>query len=1169
MRVALKSLYLIVLICVLHAPAFALDSEKPKDSETTEDSEVSSAMDIGIGGGNGSEEPFPHLGDLQSKYSTYQFDVLGDNLAGEHIDIDSGSLSLTNIDISVPGNSALPVQFGRSRSRNGFKASWLGDWVPNIPYISRHYLDLAGANSDRCTGSVYPTPYEVFGPYGSYKIKPESWFEGLSLNIPGKNPGAPGLIFSGSISPEFSGTNARMITKNNWLIKCFASSVNGGDGFTVIAPNGDTYKFEYIKTAFERSVNVGQMLDYNVYLEVLFATEVKDRHGNWVKYDYSSGKLTAIRANDGRQIDFTYSNNRIATATTNNRTWTYSYNGGGELTQVTLPDGRYWGLSTSTHALDPWVASICAFHNSTTVPSAIVRHPSGTTVQFDFTVIMNGRTNADIGIPGRDFESPPLDACFVGGVHSISPTAYYAFSVTKKTVTVPSAGTYVWERNYEQDSGSYSNSSLQLPDTKKRTLTDPNGDKTVFYVNRRNGLLEGTIKKIEVIPSGSNTPIKVTESEYLTGNSIGTDMKSGGVGIAPTGVSTTRIYKTKETITQDGVSYTTDYTFQTTPSASDFAYNEPKRITQSSTLPNVGTRITEYTYTHYKTPWIIALRDTVTRNGKLFEDHSYHSSTGKRLTTKTMGSNFNSLSHLYYSDGTLKSTTNALGKTVTYSNYKRGIAQTISLPENITAYHVVDNNGWVTGFTDGNGVTTGYQYNSVGWLTYIDRVSPWSDTAITYHNLASSSFYQKVVTGAKETVNYFDGLHRLRKVRLRPLYDGGITSYVSYDYDGLSQKTFQSLPSTSSSPTNGTNTTYDALGRVTQIKENFNPYVTISKQYISGNRTRTTDPRGYQTTTSRSGYGSPDDGNITDIVSPEGVTTSLDYDIYGNIETLTQSGTSNGYSVSNTREWSYDSRLRVCRQYTSETGSSVFRYNNIDNVIEYAQGMSGTTGCLSSIPSSSRITNVYDDLGRLDEILYPGSTPDIDLEYDGNSNITRNVRGGVSWDYEYNSAGLLEREDLSIDGRSYYATYNYNGDMAVVSHQSPSGQTVNFYPNGLGQTTTIEKSTNNHQYISNVIYHVNGHVDTYSMANGIDANVNFNSRHLPNRIQALKGATKIIDFGYVYDKSSNVTSITDYAQSGQNRTLTYDGLDRLLTADGPWGSGAFKYDSLGNLREKN
>ena len=140
--------------------------------------------------------------------------------------------------------------------------------------------------------------------------------------------------------------------------------------------------------------------------------------------------------------------------------------------------------------------------------------------------------------------------------------------------------------------------------------------------------------------------------------------------------------------------------------------------------------------------------------------------------------------------------------------------------------------------------------------------------------------------------------------------------------------------------------------------------------------------------------------------------------------------------------------------------------------------MSGTTGCLSSIPSSSRITNVYDDLGRLDEILYPGSTPDIDLEYDGNSNITRNVRGGVSWDYEYNSAGLLEREDLSIDGRSYYATYNYNGDMAVVSHQSPSGQTVNFYPNGLGQTTTIEKSTNNHQYISNVIYHVNGHVDT-------------------------------------------------------------------------------------------
>ena len=42
----------------------------------------------------------------------------------------------------------------------------------------------------------------------------------------------------------------------------------------------------------------------------------------------------------------------------------------------------------------------------------------------------------------------------------------------------------------------------------------------------------------------------------------------------------------------------------------------------------------------------------------------------------------------------------------------------------------------------------------------------------------------------------------------------------------------------------------------------------------------------------------------------------------------------------------------------------------------------------------------------------------------------------------------------------------------------------------------------------------------------------------------------------------------DSVVSGQNWTFGYDALGRLITASGPWGSGSFTYDPLGNVRQQ-
>lgn len=53
---------------------------------------------------------------------------------------------------------------------------------------------------------------------------------------------------------------------------------------------------------------------------------------------------------------------------------------------------------------------------------------------------------------------------------------------------------------------------------------------------------------------------------------------------------------------------------------------------------------------------------------------------------------------------------------------------------------------------------------------------------------------------------------------------------------------------------------------------------------------------------------------------------------------------------------------------------------------------------------------------------------------------------------------------------------------------------------------------------------------------------------------------------YGYDGVGNIVSISDDSNANLNRTLGYDGLDRLNQADGPWGGGtSLAYDANGNL----
>lgn len=139
-----------------------------------------------------------------------------DTLFGEQVSLFNGSTTFENVDISIPGNSGLPVELRRKlnvddRSRlNGQHLLGFGEWDVDVPY----------------------------------------------------------------------------------------ASLRRGNGTTV-----------------------ARQVTYRL------AARVEDRFGKWVNFTYSGDKLTAVTANDGRQIPLGYSDANIVTADSSVGTWTCAYVG--------------------------------------------------------------------------------------------------------------------------------------------------------------------------------------------------------------------------------------------------------------------------------------------------------------------------------------------------------------------------------------------------------------------------------------------------------------------------------------------------------------------------------------------------------------------------------------------------------------------------------------------------------------------------------------------------------------------------------------------------------------------------------------------------------------------------------------------------------------------------
>ncbi|MFK8017244.1 MAG: hypothetical protein AB8G17_17610, partial [Gammaproteobacteria bacterium] len=227
---------------------------------------------------------------------------LGDNLMGDMIDKNSGSVSFSHTDISIPGNSSLEVALHRKKGQGAVPYTpfqhGFGDWVIDLPIVSisyghQHASTAPPVFDNGCLNTLGPmaNSIEVSNNSASTYIDVETHMSGAVLHVPGKDvsgyPDAPKKISD---------------PKNNWKYGGRTTDFANRCATVVVAPDGTKYKFG--RHTFRLASSMPIPYDYPfcntaycytestvLYLNrkhaVYLITEVEDIHGNWVRYDYT------------------------------------------------------------------------------------------------------------------------------------------------------------------------------------------------------------------------------------------------------------------------------------------------------------------------------------------------------------------------------------------------------------------------------------------------------------------------------------------------------------------------------------------------------------------------------------------------------------------------------------------------------------------------------------------------------------------------------------------------------------------------------------------------------------------------------------------------------------------------------------------------------------------
>lgn len=939
---------------------------------------------------------------------------------------------------------------------------------------------------------------------GSYVCQPD-------FNTPSTRPVLElpdGIQFKFLKAP--AGFGHLYVSNEGWVADC-ANAPDGG-GLFVLSPEGVRYDMtvRYSENGIDR----------------FQVKKITDKNGNWLNFDYQAtgGKPYPLKitASDGRVVNFEYApgvttGTRVSKITANGQVWRYDYTSAGtplsvssnatsfELSKVTRPDGTTWTYEYPVFAnyYSPLV-TLRGYLGK-------IKRPDGGLTSYQYSYVSTE---------------------VLGGARALRITSKSVFD------NVNPQSNWAYRYKFWESVGG---SSVGVSTT---DVTDPAGGLTTYkhetpYASKsatawRVGLLLDKLECSSV--NGTVTTCIPASANRREQNEWGSQLVSPDQHTANTGVEpyydaqTNRPLLTKKTITQDGTTYTTQY-------LSHDSYGNPARIVETG---NGGTRTLDLTYYNNSTKWIVGQRDRETLDSAWVIDRGFDAN-GNILSVVKYGV---PTTLTYFATGDVASITDANYNRTDFANYYRGVPRQENQPGGVTVYRTVNATGTVATETNGEGNLTQYSYDGLNRLT---GVAPPAGNSTTIQWGSNS---KTVTRGSFVESTLFDGFGREIDLTKRDSVTSAFTR-SAYRYDALGRKIMEAYPTNSTAPIANTSNQmtlpgaqygYDILGRLVSIKHADGKLRQM--QYLAGNQVKTTNERNYATTNSYRSFGDPEERQLMGVVAPVAAANmTITRDSLGQITSMAQAGV--------TRTMQYDSRGYLTKTYHPETGWITYGRDAVGNALSKSVGVA---------PGARTVSFVYDSRNRLTDTTYMDSTtPPVGLTYNRVDDIINATRGSIVRAYDYDANRNLQSESLEVDGRTFNLSYLYDGNDALTQVTYPDGQIVNYYPDALGRPTSVSP------YVTSITYHPSSQVSGMTYANGVSTVQAFNSRQWPSQLSVSKLTIGLINTSYIYDGLGNLTSMTDSVSAGYNRTLSYDAIDRLVSAAGSWGSGNITYDGRGNL----
>jgi RHS repeat-associated protein len=441
--------------------------------------------------------------------------------------------------------------------------------------------------------------------------------------------------------------------------------------------------------------------------------------------------------------------------------------------------------------------------------------------------------------------------------------------------------------------------------------------------------------------------------------------------------------------------------------------------------------------------------------------------------------------------------------------------------------------GAILSQTDANGLVTSYSYSTGGNAMITTATLPDGNTVTTtvgWDGTGTGLYYtQKQITNGNTVTDYFNAAGWKMKETLYGNKNTLLTTTYSYNNDGTVNTI--TPPGLTSAPESFT---YYPEGR---LKTDIGLNKKLSYSYSGTSVTITDNITGQTKTQTSDGL-----GNVTQVT---GTTGEVDYSYYpsGKVYQITTGGL--------TTTMSYDLLGNQLTLSDPNAGKNTYNYNGFGQLITQTDNKSQKTTC------------AYDSAGRLKTKTFPDG---LMLQYNYSStpgtlgllqSVTRDVATAgdkqITESYAYDA--LCRTKTVTTSGpvidkestNSFQTIYTYNGNGQLASVAYPSGLTVNYVYDAVGNVTGINNAAGGAIWTGNTVDPLNRWTQ-FTLGNGVVTNYVYDqsTTYMLKNIQTTSSkGTSIQNLGFTFNSAGQLTQRTD---GSLTENFKYDGLNRLDTA---------------------